>query len=132
MAGERFAKRSCEQLLGPVLKLSTPTTGRQHFPVHSPGQRNKTCSRRAPTSPQAVLLDQMNGALRGEIEAIILQLGAASDLSQARNALVQLLERADAGIRMVDGWRIVFAGPPNAGKSSLINANRGTRSLDCS
>ncbi|MGZ8997665.1 MAG: GTPase, partial [Allosphingosinicella sp.] len=46
------------------------------------------------------------------------------DLAALRDDLIQWLERPSAE-RLKDGVRIVIAGPPNAGKSSLLNALAG-------
>jgi tRNA modification GTPase len=69
----------------------------------------------------AVLLDQYHGALRQAVETIRLAL-EAGDRAGARQGLDALLARADLGRHLVEPWRVALAGPPNVGKSSLINA----------
>lgn len=72
----------------------------------------------------AVLVDQWQGALRQELAVIVslLQAATPSSLAEAQKRLAALEARAALGRHLVHPFRIVLAGPPNAGKSSLINA----------
>ena len=73
---------------------------------------------RAPTlRTAAIVLDQLHGAFRHAITNIL-----ANPTSEA---LVELLRFAAVGRHLVEPWRVVVAGPPNVGKSSLINALAG-------
>jgi tRNA modification GTPase len=69
----------------------------------------------------AILLDQYQGAIEraaGEIEAHLVAENAAS----AATLLAELLARARLGRHLTEPFSVVLAGPPNVGKSSLINA----------
>lgn len=69
----------------------------------------------------AILLDQYQGALDDALQSILDQL-QAGQIDGARAALQVLLRRASLGLHLTAPWRVVLAGPPNVGKSSLINA----------
>ena len=68
----------------------------------------------------AILLDQYRGALRAALNASIEDLVAGRSAT-AGERLAKLLERSDIGLHLTKPWRIAFAGPPNVGKSSLMN-----------
>lgn len=69
----------------------------------------------------SILLDQYHGALRREIEAI-LDLLERSLAAEASSRLAALSQRAAYGLHLTAPWRIAIIGPPNVGKSSLMNA----------
>lgn len=69
----------------------------------------------------AILLDQFHGALRRELERSMALL-SSNQVQQAADVLAPLADRSELGRHLVEPWRVVLAGPPNVGKSSLINA----------
>lgn len=71
-----------------------------------------------------VLLDQLNGAFALEIQRLLALL--ESEPTSAAEPLHRLAELGHfVGRYLVKPWRVVIAGPPNAGKSSLVNALAG-------
>ena len=67
----------------------------------------------------AVIMWQARGALDRAIADLCNLI--ETNQSLALRKIGQLLEWADLGIHLVNPWRVAVVGPPNVGKSSLIN-----------
>jgi tRNA modification GTPase len=72
----------------------------------------------------AILLDQQQGALGRALEAVLAALDHG-DTASAEAWLSELVRQARVGGHLTRPWRVVVAGAPNVGKSSLVNALAG-------
>ena len=66
-----------------------------------------------------ILLDQYDGALDRRLREILAKI---ENGDCATRMIDELLAHAPVGLHLTEPWRVVVAGPPNVGKSSLVNA----------
>ncbi|HLN26621.1 MAG TPA: GTPase [Gemmataceae bacterium] len=72
----------------------------------------------------AILLDQYQGALIRRLDEIRAA-WARGDAEKAGRLLGEMAAHAELGRHLTTPWRVVVAGAPNVGKSSLVNALAG-------
>jgi len=126
---EQFTARGCIEG-GRGGGFATPREGAHRGVEDSAPATLPDCSdpatllQRAPTLRTAsLLLDQFHGAFDRAISQILGSLD--TDPAAARQQLEELARWAPVGRHLVKPWRVVVAGAPNVGKSSLVNALAG-------
>lgn len=79
----------------------------------------------APTTrTAAILLDQYQGAFAAALDSVLRAL-EVKDVAEAERVLAELKRHDALGRHLTAPWRVVVAGAPNVGKSSLVNALAG-------
>jgi tRNA modification GTPase len=77
----------------------------------------------------AILLDQARGALSQNMTAIQAGMESSTKHLPHRAAMIQAIDelrsRARYGMHLTQPWRLAIIGPPNSGKSNLLNAILG-------
>lgn len=76
------------------------------------------------SEPSKILLDQFQGAFRLWLDSFLSFINHG-DIKNASALLSDLARYSHLGGRLVDPWKVVLAGPTNAGKSSLMNILAG-------
>lgn len=99
--------------------------------LEAPNCHDTICARAMKALPHAltartarVLLDQYHGAFSNEANSIV-ALFEAHQPNAARLKLERLAALVGVGQHLTKPWRVAVCGPPNAGKSSLVNALAG-------
>ena len=77
--------------------------------------------RRRPSGPPDLCSTSITGRCDHAVKSLLADAGTAIG-SAARGASTRLLQYARLGLHLTVPWQVVVAGPPNVGKSSLINA----------
>jgi tRNA modification GTPase len=77
-------------------------------------------TRATTTRTASILLDQFHSIFSRRVAELL----NATD-PDLESGLAELVQYAGVGRHLVEPWRVVLAGPPNVGKSSLVNALAG-------
>ncbi len=91
------------------------------LPSRVQAEAHQALTRATTLRTASCLLDQYRGALTNAVRLIV-ELLEKGDRAKAVQAARGLRHTANVGLHLTSPWRIVIVGPPNVGKSSLMNA----------